>query len=184
MTAAITLVRPQHAWLPAFERALAAGWSPNTERDLSAAQLAELRRAPNAFLHDLLHGTTVRLADGTPVPRLPAHDFWIIDGEFCGRIGLRFQRGTEELPPYCSGHIGYSVVPWKQRRGYAREALRRILPVARTEGLARVQITCDDDNEASQKVIRAHGGVLSSVTPHAARPGRSKLAFWVATPES
>ncbi len=42
-------------------------------------------------------------------------------------IGLRWQRGSEALPPYCLGHIGYAVVPWKQGRGYATRALREVL---------------------------------------------------------
>ena len=57
------------------------------------------------------------------------------DGEFCGSIGFRWQPGTSALPPYCLGHIGYSVVPWKQRRGYATKALALLLPDARKEGL-------------------------------------------------
>jgi predicted acetyltransferase len=177
----ITLVRPCRAWLPAFEQALAAGWSPNTERDVSAEQLAELQRDPEAYLDDLLNGTTVRLDDGRVVPRLPSHDFWIVDGEFCGRIGLRFQRGTEALPPMALGHIGYGIVPWKRRRGYATEALRQILPVARSEGLRRVLITCDDDNEASKKVILANGGVFAGTSRHPTRPGHKKFAYWVPT---
>ncbi len=57
------------------------------------------------------------------------------------------------------GHIGYSVVPWKQRRGYATEALRGMLEVVRAEGLAYVEITTQPDNLGSQKVIEANGGV-------------------------
>jgi predicted acetyltransferase len=82
------------------------------------------------------------------------------DGGFCGSINLRWQDGTPELPPYCLGHIGYAVVPWKQRRGYATEALRQVLPLAREVGLPYVEITTNPDNVASQRVIEANGGVL------------------------
>ena len=102
----------------------------------------------------------MRLGNGAEVPRLPGCERWIWDGEFCGRINLRFLEGTEALPAFVSGHIGYAVVPWKRRRGYATEALRLMLPLARAEGLARVEITCDADNEASRRVILANGGVL------------------------
>lgn len=184
ITAAITLLRPSLAWLPAYEDALARGWSPNTDQDVSREQLRQLRRNPARFLHNLYNSPMIRLSDGREVPRLPAHDFWISDGGFCGRIGFRFQPGTEDLPRSAYGHIGYTIVPWKQRRGYATEALRRILPVARTEGFSRVLITCDDDNEGSRKVILANGGVPAGRTQHDRRPGHFKLNFWVPTPEA
>ncbi|WP_230530115.1 GNAT family N-acetyltransferase [Microvirga roseola] len=177
----IVLIRPSLEWLPAYEHALAQGWSPDTTQDVSQEQLRQLRQDPERFLYDLYSSPTLRLADGTEVPRLPAHDFWISDGEFCGRIGFRFQRGTEEMPPKVHGHIGYTIVPWKQRRGYATEALRQILPFARDEGFSRVLITCDDDNLASQKVILANGGVAAGTFPHDRLPGRTKLRFWVPT---
>ena len=51
-------------------------------------------------------------------------------------------------------------MPWKRRRGYATEALARMLPVARDVGLKRVEITTDTSNTASQRVIEANGGRL------------------------
>ena len=64
------------------------------------------------------------------------------------------------MPPYCLGHIGYAVVPWRQRRGYATRALGLVLPMARELGLAHVDITTDPDNLASQRVIAKNGGTL------------------------
>jgi predicted acetyltransferase len=82
------------------------------------------------------------------------------DGEFCGSIGFRWSRGTEELPPHCLGHIGYGVVPWKRRRGYATQALKALLPEPKALGMRFVEITTDLDNEPSQRVIVAAGGYL------------------------
>jgi predicted acetyltransferase len=82
------------------------------------------------------------------------------DGEFCGVIGFRWQPGTTDLPPYCLGHIGFAVVPWKRGRGYATRALALLLPDAATEGLEYVELTTDVSNAASQAVIRANGGEL------------------------
>jgi predicted acetyltransferase len=178
----IALVAPGAALLADYAAALEAGWSPSTTRDVSGEQLQALRADPDAFLRGLVDpGGTFTLDDGRVVPKLPSSIFWISDGAFCGSINFRFQRGTEELPPYCSGHIGYSIVPWKRRRGYATEALRAVLAVARSEGFARVSITCDADNAGSIKVIAANGGVLAHRGPHPDRPGHEKLAFWVAT---
>jgi predicted acetyltransferase len=83
-----------------------------------------------------------------------------MDGDFCGKIHLRWQPGTADLPEHVLGHIGFMVVPWKRRQGYASAALRLILPAAAKLGLPYVEITTDPDNIASQRVITACGGVL------------------------
>ena len=105
-------------------------------------------------------GDPVILSDGSSVPRLPSINRWMWDGEVSGRIQLRWAEGTTDLPPYCLGHIGYGVFPWKRQRGYASEALRQILPEARKLGLAFVEITTDIDNVLSQKVIASNGDII------------------------
>ena len=75
-------------------------------------------------------------------------------------IGLRWQAGTQELPLHCLGHIGYSVVPWKRRLGYATSALAQLLPEAKAEGLLYVELTTEPENAGSRRVIEANGGVL------------------------
>ena len=91
-------------------------------------------------------------------PKLPFIARWIWDGEFCGSISLRWQEGTDTLPPYVLGHIGYAVVPWKRGRGYATEALRRMLIEARSVGLKRLEITTDPGQSRLQRVIEAQWG--------------------------
>jgi predicted acetyltransferase len=174
----LRLLAPSRAKLAQYQAALAAGWSPDTTQDVSRTQLAASRREPAAFLAELTRqdGNLVT-ASGRIVPRLPSRVFWLDDGEFCGVINLRFKPGTEELPRHVNGHIGYAVVPWKRRRGYATEALRQLLPVAREVGLNRVQVTCDDDNEPSRRVIVANGGVASG--SYRAANGKTKLSFWI-----
>ena len=73
---------------------------------------------------------------------------------------MRWQQGSNALPPYCLGHIGYAVVPWKQPQGYATQALALLLRDAPAEGLTYVQITTEHENLASQRVILANGGEL------------------------
>jgi predicted acetyltransferase len=85
------------------------------------------------------------------------------------------------LPPYCLGHIGYSVVPWKRRLGYATSALRQALPFARSEGLPYVDVTMDVDNIGSRRVVEACGGVLvEAFVKPAAFGARPALRFRIA----
>jgi predicted acetyltransferase len=82
------------------------------------------------------------------------------DGDFAGSIGLRWQNGTPDLPPWCNGHVGYGVVAWKRRRGYATAALCMILPDAKKLGLPYVEVVTSPGNTASRRVIAANGGVF------------------------
>ena len=159
------LVWPAAQYLAGCVHALEQGWSPDNLRpQVASEELARIAQDPARFIAELVDreakGPPIVLPDGRTVPRLPGYSLWIWDGEFCGSIGFRWQPGTTDLPPYCLGHIGYSVVPWKRRRGYATRALRLLLPQARSEGLAFVELTTEVDNIGSQQVIIANGGEL------------------------
>lgn len=161
----VRLVWPSHAYLASYVAALERGWSPDNLRPEAAQEaLLQVRDDPVRFLAGLVDrdasGPPVKLPDGTTVPRLPGYWRWLWDGEFCGSIGFRWSRGTHALPDHCLGHIGYSVVPWKRGKGYAKEALRALLLDVPAEGLTYVDVTTSPDNLASQHVIRANGGVL------------------------
>jgi predicted acetyltransferase len=163
--AAVTLVWPTFDHLPAYVAALQRGWSPDTLRAEAAREdLERIAADPEAFVKEQVDreatGPPVTLPDGTAAARLPGYRRWIWDGDFCGVIGLRWQPGTEALPPYVLGHIGFSVVPWKRRRGYATRALALLLADAKGEGLRWVELTTKLDNVASQRVIEANGGRL------------------------
>ena len=159
------LVWPATENLAGYVHALEHGWSPDNLR-LEAAQehLDRIAADPARFLAEQIDrdakGPKINLPDGRVVSRLPGYTKWMWDGEFCGAINFRWQPGTSELPPYCLGHIGYAVVPWKQRRGYATRALQLMLPHATEEGLRYIEIVTDVQNTASQKVIEANGGKL------------------------
>jgi len=165
-TANMQLVQPDRPHLTSYVGALARGCSPDNARGAAAAteELERIKLDPAAFLASMddreAKGPPLKLPDGSTVNRLPGFHRWMWDGEFAGSIGLRWRSGTSELPDYCLGHVGYGVVPWKQGRGYAKRALSLILPLAKHEGLAFVQVTTDVDNVASQRVILANGGVL------------------------
>ena len=184
------LVRPSNTHLQGYVAALRRGWSPDNLRGAVAAQeqLAGIDADAQTFLASLedrdAKGPPVKLPDGSQAQRLPGFLRWMWDGEFCGSIGLRWQPGTAALPVHVLGHIGYAVVPWKQGRGYATEALRQMLPEAGALGLPFVEVTTDPDNVASQRVIEKADGVLvERYTRPAAYGGEPGLRFRSAIPQ-
>jgi predicted acetyltransferase len=164
---------PTMALLPAYRDALERGWTPDNVRGLAANQEALQRIAADpegyvALTHNLQGGgPPVTLADGSQVARLPSLQRWVWDGDdataagFVGLINLRWNHGFAPLPPHVLGHVGYSLVPWQRRRGHATRALGLMLAEARALGMGFVELSTDPDNEASQRVILANGGVAT-----------------------
>lgn len=173
------LVRPRLEYLPGYVAALKRGWSPSTHEDISRQELERIERDAARFIElqddPEARGDPVKLHDGSFVPRLPSFRRWMWDDEFCGIISLRWQPGTAELPPWCLGHIGYSVVPWKLRRGYGTKALRLMLVEASSLKLPYVIITTTKQNTASRRVITANGGVLMGSFTSDERPGNTDM---------
>jgi predicted acetyltransferase len=179
-----TLLKPSRKELPAYIAALKQGWSPDNVRGAAAAteELDAIERDADLFLSRLddpeALGDPIAFPDGTFIPRLPGYRRWIWDGDFCGSIGFRWQKGTSELPSYVLGHIGFAVVPWKRGQGHAKRALSLLLMEARALGLSYVDITTDPENYASQRVILSNGGqLLERFAKHSAYGGLDSLRF-------
>ncbi len=100
----------------------------------------------------------------------------IVDNKIVGRVSLRHQL-TEYLENF-GGHVGYGVVPSERNRGYATIMLKSVLPLALKLGIERVLVTCDEDNNASMKVIEKSGGILENIVEE---PGKSirKKRYWI-----
>jgi predicted acetyltransferase len=163
---ALQLVRPAPEHLGDYAAALRRGWSADTTRPQAAQEeLDRIEADAAAFLAFMddpeARGPAVTLPDGSQRARIPGLRRWMWDDDgFAGTTGLRWMPGGAPLPPHVLGHVGYAVVPWKRRRGYATQALALMLPLARALGLAHVDLTTDPDNVASQRVITANGGML------------------------
>lgn len=183
----VSILKPSLDMLRGYVDALKRGWSPDNLRLEAAAkeQLERIAQDPAAFVASLddpdAKGPPIKQPDGSTTPRLPGYYRWIWDGEFCGSIGLRWQPGTSELPSHVFGHIGYAVVPWKRGRGYAALALALLLPDARALGLEYVELTTDEDNIPSQRVITDNGGQLVEVFELPGAHGdKNKLRYRIA----
>jgi predicted acetyltransferase len=101
-----------------------------------------------------------------------------VAGEIVGRTSIRHR--LDDSLAFHGGHIGYAVRPAFRRRGHATEILRQSLVIARSFGVERVLVTCDDDNVASAAVIEACGGQLERVVPgHESDTGAAFRRYWI-----
>jgi len=115
--------------------------------------------------------------DGVPDHLVPA-TFLVaeVGGQVVGRTSIR-HRLNETLASW-GGHIGYGVRPAFRRRGYATEILRQSLDVARSVGIERALVCCEDANVGSATVIESCGGVLEDVRGPADGFGATRR-YWI-----
>ena len=98
-----------------------------------------------------------------------------VGGQIVGRSSIRHE--LNEFLAREGGHIGYGVLADHRRRGYATEILRMSLVIARSLGVDRVLVTCDDDNVGSVTVIERCGGVFDSLVE--CDDGPPKRRYWI-----
>ena len=82
-------------------------------------------------------------------------------GQALGFLNLRLRLNNFLLEK--GGHIGYSIRPSERGKGYAKEALRQGLQVAKEKNIKKALVTCSVNNPASRAVILANGGLLEDV---------------------
>lgn len=97
----------------------------------------------------------------TPQDRVASHTYLLVEeAEVIGMLDIRM-----ELNEYLytrGGHIGYAITPEKRGQGYGKKMLSLGINEAYDLGIDRLLITCDQDNLASQHVIKANGGKLAN----------------------
>lgn len=115
--------------------------------------------------------------DGLPPTWVPYSEYWLIDdAAYLGRVSIRHQ--LNERLARIGGHIGYVIRPTARRRGYGTLILRLALPIAKSVGIARVLLTCDETNIASRKIIEANGGAYETTVEQGNRLP-DKRRYWI-----
>lgn len=112
-----------------------------------------------------------------PSDKVPATTlFYVEQGEIIGAIDIRHELNAHLLQS--GGHIGYGIIPPKRNQGYATKMLEEGLKYAKSIGLDRVLVVCDEVNLASEKTILKCGGVLEDT-----RQGKNEIVkrFWIET---
>lgn len=96
---------------------------------------------------------------------------WVVaEDEVVGFVSLRHELNDWLLDQ--GGHIGYAIRPSRRRRGYASAALGMALDQARSRGLTRVLVVCEEDNIASRRTIEGRGGAYQD-----SRSGKRR--YWI-----
>jgi predicted acetyltransferase len=119
----------------------------------------------------------LRAEEAPDPPHLPQTTYWATaGGVVVGHIGLRHCLNAElaEL----GGHIGFTVRPSSRARGLAKEMLQQLLRTPKAQEIGKLLLTCAPDNAASNRTIRANGGVLER-TIFVARIGRETNLYWI-----
>lgn len=80
------------------------------------------------------------------------------DNKIIGMINIRYNLTEEMLKD--AGHIGYGIRPTERKKGYAKLQLYLALKKSKEIGLDKVMISCIETNEASDRTIRALGGIF------------------------
>ena len=99
--------------------------------------------------------------------RVSADYYWLVDeekGYFIGEISIRHTL-SDALREY-GGNIGYGVRYGEWGKGYGTLMLKLALEKAKTLGLERILITCDDDNIASARVMEKNGFEMENIIQH------------------
>lgn len=138
-------------------------WGRGAHQDGSGLGSADDLDSPEGFL-DWVDRLNAQSDISRPVDqgRVHATYWWIFKaGRIVGSIDLRHD--LNDFLTNVGGNIGYSVRPSFRQQGLATWALGAVLPRARTLGLERVLLTCEEGNAASRLTIERNGGVLEDV---------------------
>ena len=139
----------------------------------------------NVYLHDskfdgdfdklLLKIKERKEGKNLPADRVPQTELWLVENDkFIGWTKIRHRLNENLLLQ--GGHIGYSIRPSARNKGYGTKILELTLAEAKSMGIDKVLITCDDDNIGSAKIIEKNGGTLENTIEN---EGKLKRRYWI-----
>lgn len=110
--------------------------------------------------------------------RIEETTFFYMDDEdtLVGTVNIRL--GLNAYLYQEIGHIGYSIRPSQQGKGYGTRLLMEALNFCRFIGFDRVLIVCLSSNKASVRVIEKCGGVLEDEV-ESTKNGQKCKRFWI-----
>jgi predicted acetyltransferase len=110
-----------------------------------------------------------------PEGHVPQTKLWLVDKDkFLGLVKIRHELNKALLIK--GGHIGYGIRPTERNKGYGNKILELALPVAKSLGIKKALVTCDDDNIGSAKIIENNGGILENKIEF---EGKLRRRYWI-----
>lgn len=117
---------------------------------------------------DLINNETIYLKiidknNGT-IDELPYYYFDIYlktDNSQVGKISIRIGHNKHS---YYNGNIGYEINKSNRGEKLSLQACQLVIPVAKYHGMKYLNLTCDDANVASQKIIESLGATYIETT--------------------
>ena len=172
------LVAPSPRHARSYVAALREGFRRGTQDRVSERRIRQIEADFAGYIDAITDQTgSIRLPTGEIVRKVPFSVLWLVEGdEFIGEASIRHELNAHLLKE--GGHVGYSIRPSRQRRGYGRLILALALEKCRRLDLHRVLLTCDDRNLASARIIEANGGRLENVIADPAGH-KSLRRYWI-----
>lgn len=110
---------------------------------------------------------------------VPATTFFTIrenDNKLIGMINFRHYLNEELWKS--GGHIGYGIRPSEREKGYAKVQLYLALLEAEKMELDKVMVDCVNTNEASDRTIKALGGIFER-EEYEEEKNRTLNVYWI-----
>jgi predicted acetyltransferase len=113
---------------------------------------------------------------GIPETLVEHSIYWLVDSSsrVLGAVNIR-HRLNDKLLRF-GGRIGYGIRPGERRKGYASEALRQALEIAKAMGIDRALVVCDKTNTGSARTIQKNGGHVENEVD---RDGVVMQRYWI-----